>query len=183
MSTLNIPQSIDALYTGQVIAYPTESVWGLGCDPFDPHAVDRLLSLKNRPVDKGMILVVADRQQLAELIPSLSTTQLDTVAEPQPPTTYLLPFANGEIPQWISGEHHKVAVRVSKHPTVRALCHAFGGALVSTSANPAGCQPAREIFQLKRYFSDTVPICQGRIGASLRPSRIIDLETSRIIRG
>ncbi|CAA0116611.1 Threonylcarbamoyl-AMP synthase [BD1-7 clade bacterium] len=179
---MNIQQSVSAIRHGEVIAYPTETVWGLGCDPFCQQAVERLLYIKDRPVDKGLIMVVADIAQLRALLPHLSAEDLQAVHAVHTPTTFLYPVAGAQIPDWVTGRHTKVAIRISQHTIVQQLCLAWGGPLVSTSANPASCQPATEIFQLKRYFSNTVPICHGRVGGD-KPSTIIDIETRQILRG
>jgi L-threonylcarbamoyladenylate synthase len=128
---------------GGVIAYPTEAVWGLGCEPRDEGAVMRLLAIKQREVDKGLILVASHLDQLRPFldIGRLPATRLAEVLACWPgPHTWVMPASPGA-PRWITGVHPGIAVRISAHPTVVALCDACGGALVSTSANLAG-QPA-----------------------------------------
>lgn len=145
MSALPPPASVaDAaaiLRNGGLIAYPTEGVWGLGCDPFDEAATLRLLALKQRPVDKGLILVAARVSQLDPFIDPdmLSAQERAAVLATWPgPHTWVMP-ASPRVPAWISGGRDSVAVRVSAHPVVVALCDAFDGALVSTSANVSTC--------------------------------------------
>jgi L-threonylcarbamoyladenylate synthase len=159
-------------------------VWGLSCDPFSEAAVARLLYLKSRPVSKGLILVAADEGQLHFLLDGLPGEQLETLRTSWPgPATWLVPH-RGRLPRWISGEHETVAVRVSDHPVVRALCLAWGGPLVSTSANPGGARPATAAFQVRRYFGDVLDaIVPGELGGSGRPTTIRDLASGRIIRG
>ena len=174
--------ALAALARGEIIAYPTEAVWGLGCDPFDGTAVHRLLQLKQRPLAKGLILVVADGEQLSGLWWRLSAAQRAQIASAQQPTTWLLPHA-GQMPLWITGEHDTVAVRVSRHPSVAALCHAYGGPLVSTSANPAGKSPARSQWAARRYFGRHVAsYVGGPLGGAAKPSQIRDLESGAILR-
>lgn len=172
------------LKSGGVIAYPTEAVWGLGCDPWNPEAVERLLALKHRPVDKGVILVAASLGQVAHLFDPLEPTVLQTAEQHWPgPVTCLVPDPEEYVPEWIRGRHSAVAVRVSAHPLVQRLCQAFGGPIVSTSCNPAGREPARRAWQVARYFGDaldfTVP---GDLGGQRQPSRIIDLMTGKQLR-
>jgi L-threonylcarbamoyladenylate synthase len=142
-NAFSIDEAAACLRTGGIIAYPTEGVWGLGCNPRDEAAVLRLLAIKQRPVDKGLILIAADFGQLQAFVntDTLPTARLHEIRANWPgPHTWVLP-ASTTTPRWITGAQVGIAVRVSAHPPVIALCMAFNGALVSTSANLAG-QPA-----------------------------------------
>lgn len=180
---LRLLHSVRTLGRGGVIACPTEAVWGLSCDPDHPGAVARLLELKQRPVSKGLILVAADSDQIAALLAGLSPAQRSKLALSWPgPTTWLLPH-RGLVPAWIHGGRDTVAVRVTAHPVMAALCRAWDGPLVSTSANPGGCQPPRAAFQVQRYFGgDLDGLVPGATGGADRPSVIRDLETDRVLR-
>ena len=166
-----------AVASGGVIAYPTEAVWGLGCDPFNEAAVMRLLAVKNRPLDKGLILVAASLEQLPALSAALSEEQRHTLNATWPgPVTWLIPDPSGCIPSWIKGQHPSVAVRVSAHPLVRELCLRHGGALVSTSANDAGEPEIRSQSRLVEEFGDRIDaVIPGELGDSAEPSQIRDL--------
>ncbi|MFS8138093.1 MAG: Sua5/YciO/YrdC/YwlC family protein [Thermomonas sp.] len=181
----NITDAVAALQRSGVIAYPTEAVWGLGCDPLDEAAVMRLLALKEREVDKGLILIAADEMQLARFIDmsALSDAQRLAVRASWPgPHTWIVP-ASGNAPAWITGSHAGIAVRVSAHPTVIALCKAYGGALVSTSANRAG-QPAvstRDALDPVIVAGvDAVTI--GKTGELERPTAIRDARSGDTLR-
>ena len=176
-------QAAQVVHAGGVIAYPTEAVWGLGCDPANEVAVQRILDLKQRPRSKGLILIAATMEQLQPLLDGLSRDQLIRLEQSWPgPVTWLIPHRD-RIGDWVTGEHVTVAVRVSAHPVVQQLCLAVGGPLVSTSANPAGLPEAREISELQDYFgSDLDDIVPGRLGGADRPSTIRDLLTGEIIR-
>jgi L-threonylcarbamoyladenylate synthase len=139
---LSITDAVCVLRHGGVIAYPTEAVWGVGCDPFSEATVLRLLAIKQRPVDKGVILAAGALEQFEGLLDwsLLPTDRSEAVYATWPgPHTWIVP-ATGRVPHWITGAHDGVAVRVSAHPTVVALCAAFGGPIVSTSANIGGVQ-------------------------------------------
>jgi L-threonylcarbamoyladenylate synthase len=168
---------VAALRRGGVLAYPTEGVWGLGCDPRDQAATLRLLALKQREVDKGLILVAADEAQLAPFIDmaALTAAQRETVRASWPgPHTWIVPAAAGA-PPWITGAHPGIAVRVSAHPGVRALCTAFGGALVSTSANLAGAPAPRTADELDpAVLAGVDAVLEGETGGLQRPSTIRD---------
>jgi L-threonylcarbamoyladenylate synthase len=182
-AALRLQLATDALAAGGVVACPTEAVWGLSCNPADALAVERLLSLKGRSVAKGLILVAAGQNQLDFLLEQLSDQDRSKVAASWPgPTTWLVPHG-GRVPGWIHGDHATVAVRVSNHPVVRALCNAWDGPLVSTSANRAGARPPRELFQVKRFFGERLDYClPGQVDRSARPSVIKDLVSGQIVR-
>jgi len=167
---------------GGVIAYPTETVYGLGCDPFDEDAVRRVLAIKRRPVDKGLILVASDLAQLDGLV-RLDDRQRETLRQAWPaPVTYLLD-ATERVPAWIRGAHAKVAVRVSAHPLARALAAAVGTPIVSTSANRAGRPPGRNRFQVgKALGTDLDFIVTGDCDPLGKPSTIIDLQSGLTLR-
>lgn len=179
----HLQAAVTALSLGGVVACPTEAVWGLSCDPENEDAVSRVLELKDRPVGKGLILVAASEAQVEFLLSELSAEQRQTLSDSWPgPATWLLPHG-GLVPSWVCGSHATVAVRVSGHPAVSALCAAWGGPLVSTSANPAGARPARELYQVRRYFGFGLDyLLPGRVGVAQRPTGIRDLFSGQIIR-
>ena len=167
---------------GGVIAYPTEAVWGLGCDPWNEMAVDRLLALKDRPVHKGLILVADNIRQFDFLLDDLPERWVDRLASTWPgPNTWLVPH-QGLLPEWISGQHDTVALRVSEHPLVRDLC-ALTGPLVSTSANPAGRPSARSRLRVEQYFHQLLDgVLGGALGGRRNPSLIRDLRSGDVVR-
>lgn len=186
MKTLSLDTAIPTLRRGGVIAYPTEAVWGLGCDPSDERAVHRILQIKQRPVEKGMILIAASLQQLKPFvdITVLDEARLQVVNESWPgPHTWVMP-ASMRAPGWITGAHSGIAVRVSAHPDVIALCEAFGGALVSTSANPAGAEPARSVETFDPALLDAIDgWLPGQVGTLASPTVIRVAQTGQLLRG
>ncbi|NHO85729.1 tRNA threonylcarbamoyladenosine biosynthesis protein RimN [Pseudoteredinibacter isoporae] len=168
---------------GGVIAYPTEAVWGLGCDPFQQQAVEKILWLKGRAQAKGLILVAADIEQFEPFLAGISPTQLEQLNATWPgPNTWLVPV-NGYCPKWISGRFDSVALRVSAHPVVAGLCKAFGGPIVSTSANPQGLPPALNTMQAERYFHGCLDgLAPGLVNTQANPSTIRDLSSGELIR-
>jgi L-threonylcarbamoyladenylate synthase len=173
------------LRRGEVIAYPTEAVWGLGCDPKNEAAVLRLLAIKQREVNKGLILIAARFEQLQPWIAfdALPTQRrADVLASWPGPHTWIVP-ASAKAPPWITGEHAGIAVRVSAHPVVIALCEAFGGALVSTSANPAGAAPPVRLQDFDGAFLDSLDgLVAGETGGLDRPTAIRDASTGEALR-
>ncbi len=172
-----------ALRTGGVIAYPTEAVWGLGCDPWNTTALNSLLALKQRDIDKGLILVAADIEQFSPLLKTLPASQYRQLQDSWPgQTTWLVPHAGGVHPL-VCGRFDTVALRVSAHPLVAALCRRFGGPLVSSSANPRGRRPALDAAAVRRYFAGQLDyILAGALGGAPRPSEIRELASGRLIR-
>lgn len=178
-----IRRAVRVLRSGGVIAYPTEAVYGLGCDPLNAAAVHRILELKLRPWQKGLILIASDQQQLAPFIQPLSTELQAQLDQSWPgPVTWLLP-ARPEVPRWLRGEHDSIAVRVTAHLGTIALCQGFGGAIVSTSANPATIEPARDPLKVRRYFSQRLDmILHGPSSGRGRPSEIRDGRSGTLVR-
>lgn len=173
----HLKRAAAVLHQGGVIAYPTEGVWGLGCDPANQAAVLRLLDLKGRAWQKGLILIAADFADLAPYLEPLpaSTTQCIQASWPGP-ITWLLP-ARSSTPLWLRGAHHTLAVRVTAHRRAAELCRRFGGALVSTSANPSGRPPARRRLQVQRLFDGALDyILPGDTGGQRGPTEIRDLQ-------
>ncbi len=168
---------------GGILAYPTEGVWGLGCDPHNPEALQRLLALKGRDSAKGLILVAASLAQIQPLLQGLSASQRARLEQDWPGfVTYLLPLPKpSPYPALLTGAHDCIAVRVSAHPVVQALCRQFG-ALVSTSANPSGLAAAMSSEAVWDYFGDRVWMVPGALGGAKRPSAIIDLISGAVIR-
>ncbi|SEC85283.1 L-threonylcarbamoyladenylate synthase [Pseudomonas anguilliseptica] len=182
VSNWQIQQAARVVRNGGVIAYPTEAVWGLGCDPWNDEAVERLLALKDRPVHKGLILVAADIEQFDFLLDALPEIWLARLAGSWPgPNTWLVPHQN-RLPVWISGQHSSVALRVSDHPQVCALCR-LTGPLVSTSANPAGRPSARSRLRVEQYFPGQLDaVLGGALGGRKNPSLIRDLISGDVVR-
>ncbi len=171
------------LHEGGIVAYPTEAVYGLGCDPRNREAVCRLLALKRRPMHKGLILIAAEYAQLLPYIRQPSPSRRLWLEQSWPgPVTWLIPARSG-VPRWLRGRHATIAVRVTAHPLAAALCRAFGGAIVSTSANPAGLPPARTPLAVRRYFGDRLDsVIHGKTGSSRNPTEIRDLADGRVLR-
>ncbi|QIA62115.1 threonylcarbamoyl-AMP synthase [Vibrio astriarenae] len=181
----NLTLAIEALQQGEVIAYPTEGVFGVGCDPDNAEAIQKLLNVKQRPVEKGLILIAAEFSQLQDYIElsQLTDQQLDAMKASWPgPVTWVVPASN-KVTDWVSGQFDSVAVRVTDHPLVQELCLAFGKPITSTSANLTG-QPACKTYdQVKEQLGDTgVTLVKGETGGRDNPSEIRDVKTGQVFR-
>lgn len=175
---------IEHLQNGGLIAYPTEAVFGLGCDPDNEDAVRALLALKARDPAKGLILAAASYSQVLRYIrdDDIPQDRRFAVFSRWPgPVTWLLP-AKPEVPGWLRGEHDSLAVRVSDHPLVRELCFAYGKAIVSTSCNKAGEPPLLDAEAVRQHFGDKVLVMDGDVGGLGRPTPIFDAITGKQLR-
>jgi L-threonylcarbamoyladenylate synthase len=171
-------------YQGGILAYPTEAIYGLGCDPLNWHAVQQLLLLKNRPIDKGLILIAANYEQLRPFIKPLSEPQMQPVFASWPgPNTWLLPAADN-LPYWLCGKHKTLAVRVTAHPVAAALTLACNSPLVSTSANISTRNPATNPTQVRDRLGQMADcVIHGQTDGRKSPSVIRDAATGVTIRG
>lgn len=178
-----IQQAVRALRAGSVIAYPTEAVWGLGCDPNQEEAVQNLLQMKVRDWRKGVILIAASIEQCEPYLTQVSASQRATMAATWPgPHTWLVPN-NGAASDWVTGGQATLALRVSNHPVVQALCTAFGGPIVSTSCNRAAEEPARSRRQVLEYFHRQLGcVVTGQLGGQKNPTQIRNVVTGELCR-
>lgn len=178
-----VQQAASVIRAGGVVAYPTEGVWGLGCLPDDTISINRILDLKGRSAHKGLILVAANFEQLSPWLDLLSSEQLARLQSTWPgPNTWLVPH-HGRAPVLISGQHDKIALRVSAHSVVQALCQLAGSALVSTSANPQGMVAATSQQEVQAYFGRAIDAyCPGEVQTPGKTSTIRDLLTGAEIR-
>lgn len=173
------------LKTGGVIGYPTESIFGLGCDPRNRRAVQRILHIKRRPQRKGLILIADKLDALKPYLANLSEAEIklmETSWQPgRPAHTWLVPTA-ADCPKWLTGRHKSIAVRVTHHPLAAQICKNTGMVIVSTSANRSGHQPAKSTRQCLQLFHPEVRVLTGMTGKAKKPSTIQDLVTGRFIR-
>lgn len=183
MSDNSITLAIRTIRQGGIIAYPTEAVFGLGCDPFDEKAVQKILRLKHRSVAKGLILISSEWKQIGHLITPLTDELLNKVQQTWPGSiTWVFP-ASSIVPPWITGDHKSVALRITAHPIAKALCDAYGGAIVSTSANIEGKKPARCMEEVKNYFPIGIDfIINDKVGDLEQPTIMRDAITGKILR-
>lgn len=180
----SINEAVTALQNGEVIAYPTEAVFGVGCDPTNDQAVSRLLELKQRPANKGLIIIAANVSQLDSFIEPPTEAQWQQVLMTWPgPVTWLMPV-KPTVSRLLTGEHSSLAVRVTDHPVAKRLCEQFGHPIVSTSANKSSMPPARSVSEVREQFGNEIRcIVDGDVDKQAQPSQIRDLLTGQVIRG
>jgi L-threonylcarbamoyladenylate synthase len=165
-----------------VIAYPTESVYGLGCDPQQLVALQRLITIKKRAIDKGLIILVSRIEQALPFIQPLTQEQLLQISKKQPrATTWLVP-RKSTLSELLCGQHKKIAIRLTQHPIAKAICDYSDKALVSTSCNISGKPAIKQTTVVRNKMIGRVDqIVAGQCGGQA-PSQIIDLLTGKIIR-
>ncbi len=179
-----------------VLAYPSESVWGLGCDGFNTNALQKILTLKSRPMSKGLIVLTDHIDKLRPLLAPLShkdQTKILHALQTAPQnhtqaTTWLIPIGGIKLPPLLTGDFDKLAVRISPHPVLQQICQAISdqhnpyGFLVSTSCNPSGSSPATDLQTAQRYFDDSVGYVDMDGLGFTKPSQIIDPLTGEVFR-
>lgn len=176
-----LAQAGQRIRDGGIVAYPTEAVYGLGCDPLNPRAVLRLLRIKQRPVEKGLILIASRLDQLLPFVRHGGDWTEQVEASWPGPHTWLLPAAP-ELPYWINGGRDSVACRVTAHPLAAALCEYVGHPLISTSANRQGQRPALNPLQVRLRCPGVDTILCGRLGGLDRPTPIRDAVSGAPVR-
>lgn len=176
-------RAVETVSHGGVIAYPTEAVFGLGCDPLEEEAVGRVLEIKQRDAAKGLILIASRLSQLLPFMAALPAPVMDTLKASWPgPVTWVVPAA-AHVSSWLTGGRSTLAVRVTAHPVAAALCEACGMALVSTSANRSGQAPARSAIMVRTQLGDAVDcIVPGAVGALNKPTEIREALTGKVLR-
>ena len=181
----DIATAAEAMCAGGVIAYPTEGVYGLGCDPHDHAAFEHLFALKQRPATQGVLLLGCDFEQVAPYIDmaAVPAEVMGQVHASWPgPHTWIFPRSK-HVPEWVAGSHAGIALRVTAHPPAAELCRACGVAIVSTSANPHGRPPASDAATVANYFPEGLAaIIDAPLGGLNRPTSIRDALTGAIIR-
>lgn len=180
---ISISEAVAAIKSGQIIAYPTEAVYGVGCAPDNLTALRKLLALKSRDSNKGLILAASSWQQLSPYASNLSEKQLCAAFATWPgPVTWVVPAADN-IDPLISGGRSTLAMRISAHPVVSALCQACDQAIISTSANISGQDPLVNESQIVNAFGDEIAgIVEGELGKLDKPTAIFDLVTGKQLR-
>ena len=183
VSGVQLRQAATVLQTGGIVAYPTEAVYGLGCDPRNHAAVRKILTIKGRPTSKGLLLIAADYRQVLPFVGPISDVVWGRCLATWPgPVTWVLPARAG-LSDWLRGDHDTVAVRVTAHPIAAALCRAVGYPLVSTSANRTGHSPLRAALSVRRVLGREIDcLIHGAVGNLTRPTPIFDARTGAVVR-
>ncbi|HHW7579343.1 TPA: Sua5/YciO/YrdC/YwlC family protein [Mannheimia haemolytica] len=180
----NFLEIVNQLKQEEVVAYPTEAVFGLGCNPQSEKAVRKLLALKQRPEEKGLILLASDLKYLLPYIDEARMTEqawqrLSHIGEQA--ITWIVPVKN-TVPSYLTGKFDSIAVRLCNVPAVVQLCEASGVALTSTSANLSGEPPCRNVKEVIDQFGQDFPVLHADTLGRENPSEIRDIFSQQIFR-
>ena len=175
---------IEAVKEGSIFAYPTEAVFGLGCDINNKNSIKRILDLKKRDASKGLIVISDNYEKIRNLVDDkyfglfVENNDIDSV-----PTTWLCPASNKVLPE-ITGGSKNIAIRITKHPVSSNICKLLNFPIVSTSANVSGDAPLLKLEEIINYFDNQIDyIIKGKVGGTKNPTRIIDLISKKVLRG
>jgi len=179
----DLQKAVNVLKQGGVIAYPTEYCFGLGCDPLNTKAIQRILAIKRRQANQGLILIAADIPQLEFYVNLSSAACYEDIIQSWPgPYTWTIEAKQG-VSEWVRGMHESVAVRVPNHMESHELCRQFGDAIVSTSANRHGESELMTTQQVRNVLGDEVDhVVDAMVGGAVRPSQIRDGNTGERFR-
>ncbi len=151
-------RAVEALRSGEVIVFPTETFYGLGANALDEKAVQRVATLKGRDVKNPIALIIADMDMIKEVATNPPPIAERLMQRFWPgPLTLVLPAKKGLSPL-LCNPHGGIGVRVSSHPIASALVRGLGHPITATSANPSGTEPARTIAQAQAYFANKLKI-------------------------
>lgn len=150
-----IRHAVHQIRQGGVIVYPTETVYGLGCDPMNIDAIDYLNQLKQRDSSKGLILLGHNLNVFDDYIETLSDNQKAQLKQTEKPTSWVV-TAKSTLPDWLTNPQRTVAIRISSHPVVTKLCQQLAQPIISTSANPSGKKTCCDALHAHKYFHDKV---------------------------
>jgi len=185
VQTASLHEAAAALSRGEVIAYPTEAVFGLGCDPDNEQAIQRLLDLKQRSAGKGLIIIASEVQQLDAYVETRSSEQWQKVLTTRPGAISWLMPVRATVSRLITGERETIAVRITTHPVAKALCQLFAKPIISTSANITNRPAAKNVAEILSQFKQQPLACilDGEVDPQANPSEIHDLLSGKVIRG
>ncbi len=182
-----IARAAAAIARGEVVAYPTETFYGLGADPRNAQAIARVFDAKGRRSDEPLPLIASDLAQVERWFGALAPQAAALARHFWPgPLTLVLPLpADRALPAALTAGRANVAVRVPAHALARALAQAAGGAITSTSANPSGAPPASTADDVLRTFAGRIAVVvDGGATPGGAPSTIVDVQAQplRLVR-
>jgi L-threonylcarbamoyladenylate synthase len=184
-STEALEYAARTISNGGLIAFRTDTFYGLGADPLNPHAIRKIRDLKSREEAKPILLLISDYDKVARFITKPSELFLSIASQHWPGPITLVSNARPELPEELTAGSGTIGLRLPDDDDVRALVRACGGGLTATSANPSGRLPARTAHDVKTYFAAGIDlIIDGGEATVLQPSTVFDVsgDKPRMIR-
>ena len=174
---------IKAANLGAIFAYPTEAVFGLGCNINNKNSIIKILTIKKRDSSKGLIVISDSIDKIRDLIDSKYHKILDkSNMNTEIPTTWLCPASDKAL-DLITGSTGKIALRITKHPVAYEICRTLNYPIVSTSANLAGKTPLTNAKEVVSSFGEDIDyVIEGEVDITKSPSRIVDLVSKKVLR-
>jgi len=171
-----------AFNMGSIFAYPTEAVFGLGCDINNISSIKRILDIKKRNESKGLIVISDNFEKIKDLIDVRYHDLFLQTYNDITPTTWLCPASNKTLPE-VTGGSNKIAIRITRHPVCISICKLLEQPIISTSANISGENPTTTFNETLKTFNESVDfIINDSVGRNKKPSKILDLLTKKILR-
>lgn len=178
---LTLEQACSALFAGKLLIFPTETFYALGCDAMNPDAVGAVFSLKKRPLNMPLPVVIGSRAMLSGLVTHVPEEAAGLMDAFWPGPLSLCLSADPEVPDLLTANAHRIAVRVSSHPAVSALCEASGKVLAASSANISGTVPVSDLAELAPELAHGVAgiFSAGPAPVGDLPSTVVELRNVR----
>lgn len=176
-----IPHLLGQLQVGNIILYPTDTVWGLGCDVFNEKAVKRIYQIKQREDTKAFIVLMADEEMLSHYV--TLTPEISEYLKSERPTTIIYSQVKN-LPDYLLASDGSIAIRIPKDDFCHALIQGFGKPIISTSANTSGASTPINYTEIEKsllHDVDYVVNWRQQETKSAKPSRIIKVEEGGII--
>ncbi len=153
-----IKKCVEVLGFGGVIIYPTDTIWGLGCDATNPQAIERLHKIKKSSHEKSMLILCFDEEEIVHYVEKIPAQALDLIYSTQTPLTIIYPHAK-HLPEILLGENNSIGIRIPKNDFCLALLNAFGKPIVSTSANFSGESSPKSFSDISKTLIEKVDFC------------------------
>ncbi|MCF0243325.1 MAG: threonylcarbamoyl-AMP synthase [Bacteroidaceae bacterium] len=186
--TIDIENAVKVLKEGGVILYPTDTIWGIGCDATNPEAVEKVFKIKRRDDSKALICLVDSDARIQRYVRNVPEVAWDVMELATTPTTVILDGAQGLAPNLLA-EDGSVGIRITREEFSKQLCYRFQKPIVSTSANVSGEPTARTFKEIPQEIIEAVDyVCSFRRGDKTKhaPSSVIRLRGNgevTVIRG
>ena len=175
-----IQRAVEALEAGEVIGYPTDTLYALGCDLLARRAIDRLYQMKGMPRTQQLALICPDLSDIARYA-RVDNTTYRTLKRLLPGPYTCIVEASREVPRMLQSKRKTIGIRVPQSPIIIEVVRALGRPVLSTSAVPQGGEPLRDAYDVDAHWPDLPVLIDGGLGG-LQPTTVIDLIERVVVR-